>query len=137
MSTKAEVQEQLMSIGFSVDYVERAFKVYEEVYGHSYDLEVLAEIIALGTDFRRQEALVKELKMETKMKKLSQELEIARKEQRRLKGQNEELQNKVNALEDKMGSINTLNLDELNALKTKKQNEIKIIEEVWVHKQAK
>eukprot|EP01084_Bolivina_argentea_P240177 403568_1 len=45
MSNKRDIQEMLVSMGFPKDYIGRAFKVYEKNYGHSYNVEVITEII--------------------------------------------------------------------------------------------
>eukprot|EP01084_Bolivina_argentea_P055638 101969_1 len=45
MSNKQNIQETLVSMGFQRNYIVRAFKVYEVNYGHSYNIEVITEII--------------------------------------------------------------------------------------------
>jgi len=45
MSNKGDIQEMLISMGFQANYIQRAFKVYEKNYGHSYNVEVITEII--------------------------------------------------------------------------------------------
>eukprot|EP00486_Rosalina_sp_Unknown_P003695 CAMPEP_0201577096 /NCGR_PEP_ID=MMETSP0190_2-20130828/23310_1 /ASSEMBLY_ACC=CAM_ASM_000263 /TAXON_ID=37353 /ORGANISM="Rosalina sp." /LENGTH=715 /DNA_ID=CAMNT_0048008757 /DNA_START=120 /DNA_END=2264 /DNA_ORIENTATION=- len=45
MSNKKDIQEMLVSMGFKPNYITRAFKVYEKNYGHSYNVEVITEII--------------------------------------------------------------------------------------------
>eukprot|EP01083_Nonionella_stella_P051704 137271_1 len=44
ISTK-DIQEMLVSMGFQPNYIQRAFRVYEKNYGHSYNVEVITEII--------------------------------------------------------------------------------------------
>ena len=46
MSNKKDILDSLVSTGFPLNYVRRAFKVFEKNYGHSYNVEVIAEIIA-------------------------------------------------------------------------------------------
>eukprot|EP01084_Bolivina_argentea_P065937 120201_1 len=46
MSNKRNIQETLVSVGFSKNYIVRAFKVYEKNYGHNYNIDVIAEIIS-------------------------------------------------------------------------------------------
>eukprot|EP01084_Bolivina_argentea_P078937 143255_1 len=50
MSNKQNIQEALISMGFQKNYIVRAFKVYEKKYGKQYNIEVIAEIIALLQD---------------------------------------------------------------------------------------
>jgi len=45
MSNKKDISEMLVSMGFPLNYIQRAFKVYEKNYGHSYNVEVITEII--------------------------------------------------------------------------------------------
>eukprot|EP01083_Nonionella_stella_P178094 628110_1 len=45
MASKKVIQEMLGSMGFEPNYMQRAFKVYEKNYGHSYNVEVITEII--------------------------------------------------------------------------------------------
>ena len=45
MSNKQNIEEMLVNMGFSSDYIRRAFKVYEKNYGHSYNVEVITETI--------------------------------------------------------------------------------------------
>eukprot|EP01083_Nonionella_stella_P191531 708832_1 len=43
--SKQNITEALISMGFQKNYIVRAFKVYEKTYGHSYNIEVITEII--------------------------------------------------------------------------------------------
>eukprot|EP01084_Bolivina_argentea_P055636 101963_1 len=45
MSNKQNIQETLVSMGFQRNYIVRAFQVYEANYGHSFNIEVITEII--------------------------------------------------------------------------------------------
>eukprot|EP01084_Bolivina_argentea_P183745 317026_1 len=45
VSNKQQIQETLVSMGFQKNYIIRAFEVYEKNYGHSYNIEVITEII--------------------------------------------------------------------------------------------
>eukprot|EP01084_Bolivina_argentea_P270692 460345_1 len=45
MSNQKEIVNTLMTLGYTSDIIQRAFKVYIRNYGHSYNVEVLAEII--------------------------------------------------------------------------------------------
>merc|ERR1712130_672472 len=40
-----DITSMLISMGFPPNYIQRAFKVYEKNYGHSYNVEVITEII--------------------------------------------------------------------------------------------
>eukprot|EP01083_Nonionella_stella_P008266 23783_1 len=45
MASKKVIQEMFVSMGFQPNYIQRGFKVYEKNYGHSYNVEVITEII--------------------------------------------------------------------------------------------
>eukprot|EP01084_Bolivina_argentea_P060614 110727_1 len=45
MSSKKDIRESLLSMGFSANYIDRAFTVYEKKYGYSYNVEVMTEVI--------------------------------------------------------------------------------------------
>eukprot|EP01084_Bolivina_argentea_P210760 358628_1 len=45
MSNKQVIQETLVSMGFVKNYICRALKVFEKNYGHSYNIDVITEII--------------------------------------------------------------------------------------------
>eukprot|EP01083_Nonionella_stella_P296187 1006290_1 len=45
MASKKDIQEMLRSMEFQPNYIKRALKVYEKHYGHSYNVEVITEII--------------------------------------------------------------------------------------------
>eukprot|EP01083_Nonionella_stella_P186378 682076_1 len=42
---KRDIQQMMIGMGFQASYLERAFKVYEKNYGHSYNVEVITEIV--------------------------------------------------------------------------------------------
>jgi len=45
MSTRDDVHAMLVNLGFTDNYINRAFKVYEKNYGMSYDVDMLTELI--------------------------------------------------------------------------------------------
>eukprot|EP01083_Nonionella_stella_P287383 978213_1 len=46
MSSKQSICDELIAMGFQKNYIDRAFKVYEKNYGHSYNTKVITEIIS-------------------------------------------------------------------------------------------
>eukprot|EP01083_Nonionella_stella_P040239 109329_1 len=45
MASKRDIQQMMVDMGIEKLYIQRAFKVYEKSYGHSYNIEVLTEIV--------------------------------------------------------------------------------------------
>eukprot|EP01084_Bolivina_argentea_P038454 71086_1 len=45
MSSKKSICDELIAMGFQKNYIDRACKIYEKNYGHSYNTEVITEII--------------------------------------------------------------------------------------------
>eukprot|EP01084_Bolivina_argentea_P300865 518894_1 len=45
MSSKQSTCDELIAMGFQKNYIHRAFKIYENNYGHNHNTEVITEII--------------------------------------------------------------------------------------------
>eukprot|EP01083_Nonionella_stella_P076680 209088_1 len=45
MASKRDIQQMMVDMGMDKSYIQRAFKVYEKNYGHSYNIEVITEIV--------------------------------------------------------------------------------------------
>ncbi len=76
MSNKKDIQEMLVNMEFKPNYITRAFKVYEKTFGHSYNVEVITEIIVrLQNKDKAKQRKKPELDIESMtVKKLKEEL---------------------------------------------------------------